>query len=166
MSISSSSGHSGTTNYAKTVNSGTTVTLTAPATASGATFTGWTGAVSSSNRTISLSMTSNKTVTANYTAAVTPPPAAPGNLSATVVSTTRIGLNWADNASNETGFKIERSSRTNRSFTQIATVGQNTTSYSDTTVRKGTTYYYRVRATNADGDSSYSNEANATTPRK
>ena len=66
VAISSSTGHSGTTNYAKTVNDGTAVTLTAPATSGGATFTGWTGAVTSSSQTISLSMTANKSVTANY----------------------------------------------------------------------------------------------------
>ncbi|MHC5183539.1 MAG: InlB B-repeat-containing protein, partial [Planctomycetota bacterium] len=66
--ISSSTGHSGTTTYTKTVNSGTTVTLTAPV-LSGKDFTGWTGSVNSSSRSVSLSMTSNKSVTANYQAA-------------------------------------------------------------------------------------------------
>ena len=93
-------------------------------------------------------------------------PAAPSSLSATAIAATRIDLSWTDNASDETGFKIERSKRNNGSFAQIATVGQDAPSYSDTTVRKGTTYYYRVRATNANGDSAYSNEANATTPRR
>ena len=74
-------------------------------------------------------------------------------------------MSWTDNAGEETGFKIERSTRDNSSFAEIATVGADVTSYSDTTVRKGTTYYYRVRATNASGDSAYSNEANATTPK-
>ncbi|MHC4693630.1 MAG: fibronectin type III domain-containing protein, partial [Planctomycetota bacterium] len=86
-------------------------------------------------------------------------PAAPSNLSATAISKTRIDLSWTDNADNETGFKIERSRRVNTNFTQIDTVGQDVTSYSDTTVRKNTLYYYRVRATNEYGDSDYSNEA-------
>jgi hypothetical protein len=41
-------------------------------------------------------------------------------------------------------------------------VGANVTSYSDTGLAAGTTYYYRVRANNGAGDSAYSNEANAT----
>jgi alpha-galactosidase len=92
-------------------------------------------------------------------------PAAPSNLSATAISKTRIDLSWTDNADNETGFKIERSRRVNTNFTQIDTVGQDVTSYSDTTVRKNTLYYYRVRATNEYGDSDYSNEASARTPK-
>jgi hypothetical protein len=93
------------------------------------------------------------------------PPAAPSNLSATAVSKTQIDLDWTDNADNETGFKIERSKRVNTDFQQIDTVGQDVTFYSDTNVKKNTLYYYRVRATNAYGDSAYSNEASAKTPK-
>jgi len=66
VSISSSTGHDGTTNYTQTLTVGTSVTLTAPATVSDITFTGWTGDVNSSNQTISFSMNGDKTVTANY----------------------------------------------------------------------------------------------------
>jgi hypothetical protein len=66
VSISSSTGHGGTTNYTKTVTCGTSVTLTAPLTASGQTFTGWTGDVPSNSQTISFSMNGPKTVTANF----------------------------------------------------------------------------------------------------
>lgn len=93
-------------------------------------------------------------------------PAAPSALTATAVNRSRVDLSWADNSDNESGFRIERSERNNGSFSEITTVGSNATSYSDSTVRKGTTYYYRIRATNSDGDSAYSNETSATTPRK
>jgi hypothetical protein len=107
------------------------------------------------------------TATLNITVNAAPSlPAAPSSLTATAISTSQINLSWTDNAGNETGFKIERSTRNNSSFTQIATVGANVTSYSSTGLSKNTTYYYRVRAYNADGDSAYSNEASATTPRK
>ena len=66
VSISSSTGHGGTTNYTKSIESGTGVTLTAPTTASGKIFNGWTGDVISSNQTISFTMTGTKSVTANY----------------------------------------------------------------------------------------------------
>ena len=68
ISITSATGHSGTTNYTKTgITSGTAVSLTAPATYSNYQFTGWSGTgCSSSNNTVSFSITSNITCTANY----------------------------------------------------------------------------------------------------
>jgi PKD repeat protein len=50
------------------------------------------------------------------------------------------------------------------SWIQIAQVGANVTTYSDTGLSAGTMYSYRVRATNANGSSAYSNVASATTP--
>ena len=66
VGISSSTSHDGITNYTKTLVSGTNVTLTAPSSASGKIFNDWTGSVSSSNQTISLTMSEDKAVTANY----------------------------------------------------------------------------------------------------
>ena len=100
-------------------------------------------------------------VSATTTAAVTTP-AAPDNLSATMASSTRINLTWRDRSDNETGFKIERKKDDGR-YAEIATVTANTTSYSDTGLEANTKYVYRVRAYNAAGNSSYSNEASATT---
>src|SRR6185436_7970212 len=70
---------------------------------------------------------------------------------------------WTDNANNETGFKIERKTGAAGTYSQIATVGANVTTYNNTGLAASTTYYYRVRANNGSGDSAYSNEANATT---
>ena len=91
------------------------------------------------------------------------PPAAPSGLTATAASTTQINLTWTDNSSNETGFKIERKTGAGGTYAQIATVGASVTTYSNTGLAIGTNYFYRVRATNAAGDSAYSNEASATT---
>jgi len=90
-------------------------------------------------------------------------PAAPTMLTATVASCSCINLRWTDNSSNETGFKIERCQGPGcGSFTQIALVGANITTYSDTGVSAGVSYSYRVRAYNTGGNSAYSNTATAT----
>ena len=73
-----------------------------------------------------------------------------------------LGLQWTDNATNETGFRIERSPSSSGTFTQIATVGTNITTYSDTTVTSGQNYCYRVQAFNSAGASGYTNVACAT----
>jgi hypothetical protein len=78
------------------------------------------------------------------------------------VSGTRIDLAWTDNSTNETGFSIERSPAGAGSWTQIATVGTNVTSYQNTGLSQVTAYDYRVRAYNS-GNSGYSNTASATT---
>ncbi|HYG75239.1 MAG TPA: glycoside hydrolase family 44 protein [Planctomycetota bacterium] len=90
-------------------------------------------------------------------------PAAPSNLSATATSASQINLSWTDNASNETGFKIERKTGVGGTYAQIAAVGSNVSSYSDSGLSASTQYFYRVRASGSSGDSAYSNEASATT---
>jgi len=91
-------------------------------------------------------------------------PLAPSNLIITNASSTQINLNWTDNSTNETGFKIERSTISSTSgFSQITTVAAGGTSYNNTGLNSGTTYYYRVRAYNTAGDSGYSNVVSATT---
>ncbi len=91
-------------------------------------------------------------------------PAAPTNLIATAVSSSQINLIWTDNATDESGFYIERLDGSN--FVQIASVGANTTTYSNTGLTGNTQYKYRVRAWNSYGNSAYSNEASATTPQQ
>lgn len=66
------SASSGTTSFTRTYNSGTTVTLTAPATSSGNNFSSWTGCTSASTVTCTIVMSSSATVTANYIAKITP----------------------------------------------------------------------------------------------
>ncbi len=92
-------------------------------------------------------------------------PATPTNLTATAISTSQINLAWRDNANNEDGFMIERSVN-GTNFTQIATVGVNVTTYSNTGLSTNTRYYYRVRGYNTVGNSAYSNIANVKTNRR
>ncbi len=94
-------------------------------------------------------------------------PAAPTNLVATAISRSQIKLTWTDNSTNETGFRIQRcKGSTCTNFAQIATVGANVKSYSNTGLAANTTYRYRVYAYNSAGNSGYSNIAPATTLRR
>jgi ELWxxDGT repeat protein len=93
-------------------------------------------------------------------------PAAPTNVSATAVSGVQIDLTWADASGNETGFRIERSSRPDfATIDKALTVPASTTSYSDHSgVVRGGTYYYRVRSYNRTGHSDYVAAAPVTAP--
>ena len=92
------------------------------------------------------------------------PPIAPTGLGATATSSSSISLSWTDNSIDETNFVVQRSTTSGSGFTTVATLNVNTTSYDDTTgLSASATYYYRVYATNATGDSGFSNEAFATT---
>ena len=88
----------------------------------------------------------------------TTPPAAPTNLAATAVSSSQIGLQWDDNSSNEDGFRIERKVG-GGSFEFLVNKSSGDTSHQDTGLVSSTTYTYRVRAYNGDGDSDWSNDA-------
>jgi FtsP/CotA-like multicopper oxidase with cupredoxin domain len=92
------------------------------------------------------------------------PPAAPTGLVATAASSSSIDLSWTDNSNNELYFKIERSGVTNPlTYVPVNTVDADVTSYSDPGLEAFTKYFYRVIASNNDGDSGPSNEVSATT---
>jgi hypothetical protein len=90
------------------------------------------------------------------------PPAAPTGLAAAAVSTTQINLSWTSSAG-ATGYLIQRSPNGSSGWTQIASTSGNTTSYADTGLVPGTTFYYRVFATSGNAVSAASNVASATT---
>ena len=71
----------------------------------------------------------------------------------------QLTLNWIDNAGGTTIFNIERKIGTTGTYEQIATTAIGIATYTDSAVVAGTTYCYRVKASNFFGDSGYSNEA-------
>ncbi|MGC9450204.1 MAG: sulfatase-like hydrolase/transferase [Oceanipulchritudo sp.] len=100
---------------------------------------------------------------ARLTVTGAPDPDIPTELSATVLSDTSVQLDWIDNSSIETGFRIERKSG-GGSYSEIASLPANTTTFTDTGLTASTTCTYRVRADLGGGSfSGYSEEASATT---
>jgi len=96
------------------------------------------------------------------------PPAAPTNLRAQVklVGTkAKVRLLWVDNATDETGYIVERcKGNACTSFAPIASLPGNSVSYVDAGVARATSYRYRVMATAPAGDSAYSNIVRVRTP--
>jgi hypothetical protein len=89
-------------------------------------------------------------------------PSAPTNLTAVATSTNQIDLTWKDNSSDEIEFRVEEKTG-GGSFVDIGSVPANVTSVHVISLLPSTTYTFRVRARNANGDSAYTNEATATT---
>lgn len=90
-------------------------------------------------------------------------PAAPSNLTASLQSSPSVILTWKDNATNATGFTVERSAD-NKNFTKINTLDKGNVTYIDSTVQLGITYYYRVNALNGITPSGYSNTVSIQIP--
>jgi hypothetical protein len=78
-------------------------------------------------------------------------PLAPTDLIETHSSESAITLGWTDNASNETGFRIERWN--GRRWKAIGKVGANTTAFTNTPLNAGAVYAYRVFSFNKAGSS-------------
>lgn len=76
-------------------------------------------------------------------------------------SSPTINLSWTDNATGEAGYDIER--RSEAGYSKIATVGPDSTTYTDSGLNSSTAYAYRVTAVNHIGASLPSNEAVAVT---
>jgi hypothetical protein len=94
-------------------------------------------------------------------------PFAPSGLGATPASATSVKLTWTNNATNETGFQVDRA--VDVGFTQsliTLNLPAGSTSYTDTATGlvPGSTFYYRIRAVNAAGPSGNSNIAQVTIP--
>jgi len=91
------------------------------------------------------------------------PPAVPTGLAATAVSAKQIDLSWVYGSEKVTGFKIERKTGISGSWMQIETVGANIKALQNTGLAPSTTYIFRMKAYNENGESGYSHEASATT---
>ena len=91
------------------------------------------------------------------------PPTGPSELTATCSSSSEVSLTWKDNTVIETGYVVEYSNSPTTGFTVIAELGESVTSYKHTGLQGSTVLYYRVRAVNEAGSSSFTNVASVTT---
>jgi hypothetical protein len=90
------------------------------------------------------------------------PPVFPTGLTMLTVCNTSATLTWADNSDNEDAFEIERRLGAGP-FVTVGAVSANVVLFEQNDLSPGSTYTFRVRATNGDGASSYSNEVTVTT---
>ena len=95
----------------------------------------------------------------------TPPGREPENLKAETVTVSQVKLTWEDKTSRESGYLVERAADKSFQTSLVSfTLPVNSTSYTDTTVAAGATYYYRVFAFNKAGNSDASNRIDVTIP--
>lgn len=83
-------------------------------------------------------------------------PKPPTGLTASSVAASSVTLTWADNSRDETDFRVERKVGSGK-FNEILTLEPDATEVTVTNLQPGTSYSFRVRASNASGLSTYSN---------
>ena len=89
-------------------------------------------------------------------------PTAPSNLSLLVGGTSQIQVSWQDNSTNEQFFNLFRSTD-GVSYPFGITLPAGSTTYLNTGLSAGTTYFYRVNAANTGGTSGFAGPVSATT---
>jgi hypothetical protein len=100
-----------------------------------------------------------------YEFSTAPPPgnAGAGSLAAITSSQTQINLTWADEATGEIEFEIQRSKNNIFNFATINAVGSDVELFNNAGLEPNVVYYYRVRAVYSDSTSDWSNIAGAVT---
>ena len=86
---------------------------------------------------------------------------APTGLNALLADVRSVALHWQDLSMHETAYTVERGmehGNIRTSYEVVAELPSNTTTFTDTQLRPGMTYYYRVVAKDSDETSDYSNE--------
>ena len=94
-------------------------------------------------------------------------PAAPSDLTATVINEREVDLSWVDHSNTESSFALDRKLHPEDPWLDwqgFTMTDANVTTFRDVYVVEDTTYIYRVRATNLQGYSASSNEVTVTTP--
>lgn len=79
------------------------------------------------------------------------PPVAATDLAGFATGADEVYLKWTDNASTETGYRVEVSANGGATFTTVATLAANATNYLITNLQAKKEYYFRVSAINNYG---------------
>ena len=87
-------------------------------------------------------------------------PPTPADALKAAVSGTSVTLKWIDNSSDETGFRVEYKTSATGTWTTSSTTAADATSFTVSDLTIGT-YWFRVIATNNNGDSMSSSEVQA-----
>jgi hypothetical protein len=126
-------------------------------------FTGnflWYNFVGASNTAAPAAATGNAS---GYTPVTSTVPNGPYGLTFANPTKSSLNLNFVDNANNESAYVIERADTLGGAYKVVGTIqadanmsaGTGWRSWTDYSLGAGTTYYYRVKATNQIGDSAY-----------
>jgi hypothetical protein len=95
-------------------------------------------------------------------------PKAPTGINVVTLSTTKLRVSWHDQASNENGFRMERSTDGGATWPTVYSLGalpgtEGVFFYTNSGLTAATTYTYRVRAWNGMGNSAYLGPRDGTT---
>ena len=93
-------------------------------------------------------------------------PQAPTNLTALNTGTLVNNVTWVDNSFDETGFELHYTISPSATYSLLATLPANTTTYTHAGLNYTTTYCYKALATNSIGPSAFTNTDCATTPQQ
>jgi hypothetical protein len=107
--------------------------------------------------------TPTPTPTATFTPTTSSIPNSPFAMTVSALGGGSMKVNWYDNADNESGFVIERADWAGGAFSVVGTLnadqasslGKGLRTWTDSGLKAGITYYYRVKAVNQKGSSNY-----------
>ena len=85
-------------------------------------------------------------------------PSSPSSINAVATDENNAALTWQDNATGESGYRIQRRVAGSDEWLTLGTVPSNTTNFQDDTANLSNSYFYRIQAFTGASSSAYSQE--------